>query len=41
MNVRQWTLAGALGLTLAATWWAAQEDEGVVPEPAEVERAHV
>jgi hypothetical protein len=36
MNVRQWTLAGALGLTLAATWWAAQEDEGVVPEPAEV-----
>ena len=31
MNTRQWTLVGALGLTLAATWWAAQvEDDGVV-----------
>ena len=31
MNTRQWTLLGALGLTLAATWWAAQvEDDAVV-----------
>ena len=30
MKTRQWTLVGALGLTLAATWWASQiEDDGV------------
>ena len=30
MKARQWTLVGALGLTLAATWWASQiEDDGV------------
>ena len=29
MKARQWTLLGALGLTLAATWWASQvEDDG-------------
>lgn len=36
MKARQWTLVGALGLTLAATWWAAQVDEGAVTERAEV-----
>ena len=31
MKTRQWTLLGALGLTLADTWWAAQvEDDAVV-----------
>ncbi|MGD9872315.1 MAG: hypothetical protein AB7S63_14865 [Thauera sp.] len=31
MKARQWTLLGALGLTLAATWWAAQvEEDGAV-----------
>lgn len=31
MKARQWTLLGALGLTLAATWWAAhvEEERGV------------
>ena len=31
MNARKWTLIGALALTLAATWWAAQvEEDGAV-----------
>lgn len=28
MTARHWTLLAALGLTLAATWWAAQVEEG-------------
>lgn len=36
MKARQWTLLAALGLTLAATWWAAQIDEAEVGEVAGV-----
>lgn len=36
MKARQWTLLAALGLTLAATWWAAQMEEGGGGELAEV-----
>lgn len=36
MKARQWTLLGALGLTLAATWWAAQVEEEGVAQPAAV-----
>ena len=32
MKTRQWTLLGALGLTLAATWWAAQIEGDAVVE---------
>ena len=48
MKARQWTLLGALGLTLAATWWAAQVEEdgaveggvaGVVEPATRVQRA--
>ena len=48
MKARQWTLLGALGLTLAATWWAAQVEEdaavegdvaGVVEPAARAQRA--
>ena len=36
MNARQWTLVGALGVTLVATWWAAQIEESGIVGVAEV-----
>lgn len=36
MKARQWTLLAALGLTLAATWWAARIEDAAVGEVAGV-----
>lgn len=41
MKARQWTLVGALGLTLAATWWAAQVEEAGVVEGGGADVAEV